>query len=315
VSTLAVLHGGASYHLNTLRDPVLRDAGARPLYLPSVAEDPSGALADCDSVVVFDRLHPGLLTRCTDALLDVAARGGTLVVLGDATAHRWLPGLATKPTETKLLVVAHRRGPRYPAAPPRARHLEVPDRRRRRLAFPWPVVPGSRLRRGDTAGDRAGGGRHRGRRDPLPAGLAGRPGGDGGGQHGSGVPSRQQLHALGDPTAARGAALDRHGALRMFNTGRTGYQRTITTAPRRGADWRRTPFMSQPHISVRPTPDVPAITCVTCGYATLQVAQIVSGEGTRICDALVCTTCQTNVTPPRPSPRENSRRRIRAGNP
>ena len=99
---IGVLHCGASYHLTTLADPRMAELDPRELYLPAVAGDPAAALAGLDRVLVLDRLHPGLLARCTGALTEVPARGGTLVVLGDATEHTWLPGVRARPTETNF---------------------------------------------------------------------------------------------------------------------------------------------------------------------------------------------------------------------
>lgn len=100
--SIGVLHGGASYHLNTLRDQELVALGARSLYLPEVAADPDAALGDLDRVLVFDRLHTQLLGRCAAALLDVPARGGSLAVLGEARAHSWLPGVEVQERETNF---------------------------------------------------------------------------------------------------------------------------------------------------------------------------------------------------------------------
>ena len=102
MSPLGVLHGGSSYHLNSLRDAEERLGEVRELYLPQIAADPHAALAGLDRVLVCDRLHPGLLDRCTGALLEIPARGGTLVVLVEATAHTWLPGVRAEHRDTNF---------------------------------------------------------------------------------------------------------------------------------------------------------------------------------------------------------------------
>jgi hypothetical protein len=98
-----LLHGGASYHLVTLADPTVAAHRARPFYLPDL-DDPAvcAALAGLDVLVVFDRLHPDLVRRHADALLAVARRGGTLLVLGEVGAHTWLPGLSWTPRPTNF---------------------------------------------------------------------------------------------------------------------------------------------------------------------------------------------------------------------
>jgi hypothetical protein len=91
---IGLLHGGASYHLRTLADPVVAAYRAEPLYLPDLSEPAVRERLDAvDTLVVFDRLHPDLVRRHAGALLSVAHRGGTLVVLGKVDAHAWLPGL------------------------------------------------------------------------------------------------------------------------------------------------------------------------------------------------------------------------------
>jgi len=86
-----MVHGGTSYHLTTLADPNLAPYRLRPVYLPEL--DP-GQLGALDTLIVCDRLHPGLLREHAGTLLQVAGRGGTLVVLGEVEAHTWLPGAA-----------------------------------------------------------------------------------------------------------------------------------------------------------------------------------------------------------------------------
>lgn len=96
MTEIGLLHGGASYHLNTLAD-----VSGHPIYLPDLARD-TGPLDELDTLVVFDRLHPGLLRRHADALLTIPRRGGTLVVLGEVEAHTWIPGLRWSPRPTNF---------------------------------------------------------------------------------------------------------------------------------------------------------------------------------------------------------------------
>lgn len=108
---IGLLHGGASYHLVTLADPVVARHVTDPLYLPDLAdpenadpEHPDGAraLTELDALVVADRLHPELVVRCAPALLAAAARGTRLVVLGEVDAHAWLPGAEWTPRPTNF---------------------------------------------------------------------------------------------------------------------------------------------------------------------------------------------------------------------
>ncbi|MDQ4025806.1 MAG: hypothetical protein M3217_10015 [Actinomycetota bacterium] len=94
-----IIHCGTSYHLRTLADPRVADRVDRELYLPRLT---SAALAGLDVLVVCDRVHPGLLQRHADELLDVARRGGTLVVLGEVHAEHWIPGLRWEPRPTNF---------------------------------------------------------------------------------------------------------------------------------------------------------------------------------------------------------------------
>ncbi len=97
--TTGILHCGTSYHLRTLADPRVAERVDRELYLPRLE---SAGLADLDVLVVCDRVHPGLLRRHADELLDVARRGGTLVVFGEVHAERWVPGLRWEPRPTNF---------------------------------------------------------------------------------------------------------------------------------------------------------------------------------------------------------------------
>lgn len=87
---IGLAHTGTGSQLRTLADPALRPYRLRDLYLPDTAEDD---FQDLDVLLVADRSHPRLLARHAEAVLEVARRGGTLVVLGENSAHQWLPGV------------------------------------------------------------------------------------------------------------------------------------------------------------------------------------------------------------------------------
>ncbi len=97
---IGVLHGGASYHLRTLADPRVARHVDQPLYLPDL--EPA-ALDGIDVLLVCDRVHPELLRRRAVDVLGVARRGGTLAVLGEVHAERWIPGLSLEPRPTNFL--------------------------------------------------------------------------------------------------------------------------------------------------------------------------------------------------------------------
>jgi hypothetical protein len=100
---IGLLHGGASYHLATLADPVVTEHVAVPVYLPELATPATRIELDTlDTLVVCDRLHPGLLRRHAEVLRGIPARGGTLVVLGEVEAHTWLPDLRWSPRPTNF---------------------------------------------------------------------------------------------------------------------------------------------------------------------------------------------------------------------
>lgn len=97
---LGFLHGGAFHQLATLADPAVRAWRPREIYLPEAGEDD---FADLDTLIVSDRLHPGLLAQAAPALLRVAHNGGTVVVLGENEITGWLPGLrGLVPAETNF---------------------------------------------------------------------------------------------------------------------------------------------------------------------------------------------------------------------
>jgi hypothetical protein len=88
--TLAVLDGGTYYHDEAIRGARLGDRFDRVIYAPELS---AGDLADCDAVIVADRIHPATLRRKRQALLGYLGGGGTLIVLGENRAHEWAPGV------------------------------------------------------------------------------------------------------------------------------------------------------------------------------------------------------------------------------
>jgi hypothetical protein len=96
---LGIVHGGSSYHLVTLADPIVARHEPRAVYLPDLD---TAALAGLDTVVVADRVHPGILRDRADVLLSFARAGGTLVVFGEVDAHTWLPQVAWSPRTTNF---------------------------------------------------------------------------------------------------------------------------------------------------------------------------------------------------------------------
>lgn len=91
--------GGASYHERTLADHRFASRWARSLYLPTLGPEDLDGL---DAVVVADRQHAGVLATRAGALLEVAERGATLVVLGENGVHTWLPGVGWEPRPTNF---------------------------------------------------------------------------------------------------------------------------------------------------------------------------------------------------------------------
>ena len=92
---IGLLHGGASYDLITLADPVVARHVTDSLYLPEL-DRPAirNAVENLDALILCDRLHPELLRRAAPILLGVPERGATLAVLGENEAHTWLPNLS-----------------------------------------------------------------------------------------------------------------------------------------------------------------------------------------------------------------------------
>lgn len=96
---LALVHGGSHFHLQTLADPAVITHQTEFVYLGDLA---AGDLAEYDTVIIADRLHPELVRRNAPEFLAVAERGGTLVVLGENAAHTWLPGVSWTPRPTNF---------------------------------------------------------------------------------------------------------------------------------------------------------------------------------------------------------------------
>lgn len=153
VPVIGVLEGGTSYHRFALADPGVARRVGRVLYLPELHwQDLDGLRA----LVVADWLHPGLLRQHAGLLLDFAARGGWLVVLGQVEAHTWVPGARWEPRPTNFWWWLE------PGADPgvRACHPGYPlfrqlDPPRRRLALPRAAAPAA----GRAAAAGGGGGR------------------------------------------------------------------------------------------------------------------------------------------------------------
>jgi hypothetical protein len=100
---IGLLHGGASYHLTTLADPVVTAHVTDPLYLPELDRpDTLATVEDLNTLIVCDRLHPRLLHQHARTLRGVPERGATLLVLGEVAAHTWLPGLDWTPRPTNF---------------------------------------------------------------------------------------------------------------------------------------------------------------------------------------------------------------------
>ncbi len=118
MSTIGIVHGGSASHLVTLDDPEVARHAVEACYLPELT---AASLAGLDTVIVADRLHPRLLRERAGLLLDVLARGGTLVVLGENEVADWLPGVSweSRPTNFWWWVTGEDHGmrPRAPEHP------------------------------------------------------------------------------------------------------------------------------------------------------------------------------------------------------
>jgi hypothetical protein len=89
--TLAVLDGGTYFHNEAIHGARFRDRFDRALYAPDLS---AGDIADCEAVIVADRIHPAILRRKRPILLGYLAAGGTLIVLGENQAQTWAPGVS-----------------------------------------------------------------------------------------------------------------------------------------------------------------------------------------------------------------------------
>lgn len=96
---LAIVHGGSYPHLQTMKDPAVLAYQPDFHYLADLAD---GDLDGYSTVIVADRLHPGLVTRHAARFRTVAERGDTLVVLGENDVHTWLPGVEWEPRPTNF---------------------------------------------------------------------------------------------------------------------------------------------------------------------------------------------------------------------
>lgn len=97
--TLAIVHGGSYFHLQTMKDPAVLAYQPDFVYLPDLEQ---GGLDDYDTVIVGDRLHPDLVEKNAEQFRAVAERGGTVVALGESGAHTWLPGARWEPRPTNF---------------------------------------------------------------------------------------------------------------------------------------------------------------------------------------------------------------------
>ncbi|MFZ2527503.1 MAG: hypothetical protein WAX14_07595 [Rhodococcus sp. (in: high G+C Gram-positive bacteria)] len=96
---LAIVHGGSYPHLQTMKDPAVLAYQPDFHYLADLTD---GDLDDYTTVIIGDRLHPGLVARHAATFRAVAERGGTLVVLGENGVHTWLPGVAWEARPTNF---------------------------------------------------------------------------------------------------------------------------------------------------------------------------------------------------------------------
>ena len=88
---LVFVHGGSGPQLAALADPALQLYDPVPVHVRDLAGSPQ-LLDDADVLVVSDRLRPHLLEQSSEPILDVARRGGTLVVFAENGSESWLPG-------------------------------------------------------------------------------------------------------------------------------------------------------------------------------------------------------------------------------
>ncbi|MGH8906374.1 MAG: hypothetical protein ACRD0K_07645 [Egibacteraceae bacterium] len=86
---IAALYSGSAAHHRALHEPKYRRWLGQILYLPDAAD---AGLGDCDTLLVPERLHRGLLHRTAPAIRSLLDRGGTVVLFGEQPTA-WLPGL------------------------------------------------------------------------------------------------------------------------------------------------------------------------------------------------------------------------------
>ncbi|HHU44586.1 MAG TPA: hypothetical protein GXZ46_02935 [Actinomycetales bacterium] len=87
---LAIIHNGTYFHLTAMRDPAILAHQPTWFYLPELKP---GDLDGFETVVLADRMHPGLVRAHAEEFRAVAEAGNTLVVLGINEVESWLPGL------------------------------------------------------------------------------------------------------------------------------------------------------------------------------------------------------------------------------
>ncbi len=87
---LAIVHNGTYFHLTAMRDPAILAYQPTWFYLPELKP---GDLDGFETVILADRMHPGLVRDRAAQFRAVAEAGNTLVVLGINGVESWLPGL------------------------------------------------------------------------------------------------------------------------------------------------------------------------------------------------------------------------------
>lgn len=83
-----ILEGGTYYHHEAMHGARLAGRLPPAIYAPDLTE---ADLADCDALLIADRINPVALRRKRRILLGLLERGGTLVVLGENRAEDWAP--------------------------------------------------------------------------------------------------------------------------------------------------------------------------------------------------------------------------------
>lgn len=97
--TIAAVDGGTYFHHRTLREPPFGDYFDAIVYVRDV---PAADLSGYDTLFLPCRLNAELIAVFADKLLAFMAGGGTLVVMGETFADRWLPGIDFTPVETNF---------------------------------------------------------------------------------------------------------------------------------------------------------------------------------------------------------------------